>query len=146
MAPTAAESREQLSRILGSSAFKNTDRLSQLLAYLVEAVLSGSGEPLKEYRIALDAFGRPESFDPRTDSVVRVTARQLRLKLREYYETEGAADPIRIDLPKGSYVLEFAATDTPKQGRPWRWVAAAVVLAMGAAAYRTAIDRNRERT
>ncbi len=32
-----------------------------------------------------------------------IEAARLRDKLREYYEADGHADPIRIDLPKGSY-------------------------------------------
>jgi hypothetical protein len=39
---------------------------------------------------------------------VRVQARQLRFKLAEYFSGEGRSDPIRIELPKGSYVPIFS--------------------------------------
>lgn len=39
--------------------------------------------------------------------MVRVQAGRLRAKLAEYYATEGAEDPIRIELPKGTYSLSF---------------------------------------
>ena len=55
-------------------------------------------------------FDRPKTFDPNIDPVVRIEAAWLREKLREYYETEGESDPIRIELRKGSYTphIEFS--------------------------------------
>jgi serine/threonine protein kinase/Tol biopolymer transport system component len=47
-----------------------------------------------------------------------VVARRLRDKLAEYYRVDGADDPIRIKLPKGSYVLIFEACEeapSPKE-------------------------------
>ena len=40
---------------------------------------------------------------------MRIEAARLREKLREYYEADGQSDPIRIDLPKGTYTphIEF---------------------------------------
>ena len=55
----------------------------------------------------MEVFDRPSSFDPRTDTIVRVEARRLRSKLKEYYEGEGRGDSVRIDFPKGSYVPTF---------------------------------------
>jgi TolB-like protein len=57
----------------------------------------------------LAVFDRPKTFDPAIDPLVRIEAARLREKLREYYETDGQADPIRIDLPKGRYTprIEF---------------------------------------
>ncbi len=141
MTPTASASREQLNRILASKTFRNADRLSKLLAYLVDAALAQTNEPLKEYSIALDVFDRPASFDPHSESVVRIAARQLRFKLRDYYDTEGRADPVRIDLPKGRYVPEFVAVEALAQSRwPWRWwrwaaAALAILSVAGATVY-----------
>jgi adenylate cyclase len=95
--------RGQLEKILGSASFKNAERLSRFFFFVVDEALKHPGETLKEYRVALDVFDRPPAFDPRKDSVVRVAARQLRTKLKEYYDSEGKADLIRIDLPKGGY-------------------------------------------
>ena len=57
----------------------------------------------------MEVFDRPETFDPTVDPLVRIEAARLRDKLREYYEADGQSDPIRIDLPKGSYTpqIEF---------------------------------------
>jgi serine/threonine-protein kinase len=91
-----------LEKVLASNCFAGSARLRELLARLSGAALDGSPEP-KEYEIGLEVFERPPSFDPRIDSIVRVQINRLRHKLREYYETEGAADPIRVELPKGGY-------------------------------------------
>src|SRR5258708_30619300 len=37
----------------------------------------------------------------------RVQAGRLRTKLAEYYDSEGAADSISVEMPKGTYVLSF---------------------------------------
>jgi TolB-like protein len=39
--------------------------------------------------------------------MVRIEASQLRRRLERYYLTQGAADPVVIDLPKGGYVPVF---------------------------------------
>jgi len=65
------------------------------------------GVALKEYQIATEVLGRPPGFDPQSDSTVRVQAGRLRVKLAEYYANEGVADPIVVEIPKGSYALTF---------------------------------------
>jgi hypothetical protein len=50
----------------------------RLLRYLVEKTLCDQREQLKEYVLGTEVFGRPSSFDPRTDSIVRVEASRLR--------------------------------------------------------------------
>jgi TolB-like protein/Tfp pilus assembly protein PilF len=95
--------REQLDRILNSGPFVQSRRRQRFLEYIVNETLAGRGERLKGYNIALEVFDRPESFDPAIDPLVRIEAARLRDKLREYYESAGQNDPIRIDLPKGAY-------------------------------------------
>jgi hypothetical protein len=69
--------------------------------------IHGRGDQIKEYRIAVDVFGRGESFDPKEDRIVRVQARDLRTKLSAYHEAAGDGEPIIIELPKGSYTPVF---------------------------------------
>src|ERR1017187_670975 len=97
----------ELESILASKAFLNTARLSRFLRYVVERTLQGRVEDLKEYALGLEVFGRNGSYNPRTDPVVRVEARQLRFKLAEYYAGPGQADEIVISLPKGGYAAQF---------------------------------------
>lgn len=101
--------REQLDRILTSGPFAQSRRRQRFLDYIVNEALAGGGERLKGYTVALAVFDRPETFDPVADPIVRIEAARVREKLREYYDTEGQSDAVRIDLPKGSYAphIEF---------------------------------------
>lgn len=97
----------QLARIIGSRQFCNAPRLSRFLTYVVEEFLAGRTERLKGYTVGLAVFDKPEDFDPQTDTLVRVQARALRLKLDQYYAQDGRDDPIHITIPKGSYDPSF---------------------------------------
>ena len=107
--------REQLDRIINSAPFHQSQRRQRFLEYLVNETLAGRGERLKGYNVALEVFDRPETFDPVVDPFVRIEAARLRDKLREYYEADGQNDPIRIELPKGSYTphIEFRQAQRP---------------------------------
>jgi adenylate cyclase len=136
--------REQLDRLLQSGPFAQSRRRQRFLDYIVTETLAGRGERLKGYNIGLEVFDRTDTFDPAIDPIVRIEAARLRDKLREYYEADGQGDPIRIDLPKGSYTphIEFrhpgvveAAQDRPGENRrreqtPLRWQIALPVLAL----------------
>ena len=100
--------RSQLFRILTSDDFSGRGRLGDLLRFVVEYALDGKAEKLKGYTIALEVFGRDASFDPSRDPIVRIQAGRLRQALEHYYLSSGKHDPIRIDVPKGSYVPVFA--------------------------------------
>ncbi len=97
----------QIERLIGSHVLHGSESLCKLLRYLAEHALHHPGVPLKEYQIATEVFGRPADFDPQSDSTIRVQAGRLRMKLAEYYSSEGADDPIVVELPKGTYVLSF---------------------------------------
>jgi CheY-like chemotaxis protein len=89
--------------MMASPIFRRSPRLSRLFRHVVEQSLRGEDYRVKEYSIAVEVFGKPETFDPRIDSVVRVAARQLRAKLEHYYGTEGRLDPILIRFRPGDY-------------------------------------------
>jgi len=99
--------RNQLSRMLDSRYFRTSPRLRSFLLYTVEQGLAGCEDRLKEYCIALAVFGKPDSFDPRVDSAVRVAARQLRAKIDVYYLNEGINDPVLIRYRPGDYLPRF---------------------------------------
>ncbi len=100
--------RAQLDRILRSHALRNSERLQRFLKFAVECALEGTVDRLKESLLGRLVFDRGSSYDPRTDSIVRVESQRLRKKLREYYEVEGRADPVAIVFKAGSYVPTFA--------------------------------------
>jgi Tol biopolymer transport system component len=99
--------RAQLEAILASEVFSRSQQLRRFLAFIVEQQLTGQGHSLKESVLAHELYGKGTDFDGGTDPVVRVDARRLRDKLREYYE--GRSEPVVISLPKGSYVPQFEA-------------------------------------
>ena len=48
--------------------------------------------------------------------IVRAEVSRLRGRLERYYATEGRNDPIRIMLPRGSYVPEFVERNVSPTG------------------------------
>src|SRR3954468_8783256 len=106
--PPAALVRAELDRVLASDIFSRSDRLSSFLTFIVERTLAGEGDTLKELTIATELYGKGVEFTPSADPIVRVDARRLRDRLREYYATAPDSDVI-ISVPKGTYTPVFAA-------------------------------------
>ena len=134
----------QLDLILRSDTFRESENLKKFLRYTVEHTLQGKGDQLKEYRLGVEVFERPASFDPRMDPVVRMAARRLRAKLAQYYKDEGPTDTVWIDVPKGGYATEFilnaraaAAVREPHRRSSLRliWVASVLLAAVAASAF-----------
>jgi tetratricopeptide (TPR) repeat protein len=139
-----AEIRNHVETIIGSAAFGSSVRRAQLFRYLVERTLAGEERQLTEYAIGVDVLGRPKTFDPRTESIVRTEMTRLRQKLKEYYSqavTPGGSAPIAIELPLRSYVPAFVFAEVPSDAsgssvpalerghwRSARWAAVAIVL------------------
>src|SRR5580765_8001877 len=139
----------QIQRILQSKAFRTSEIHRTLLSYLAEKSISGTADGLKEYTVGLDVFAKPDSYDPRQESTVRMHVARLRQKLSEYYRTEGVDDGILVDLPKGGFKLTFEPREVRLEAvsepvveavrRFWQWkevaLASALLLALGLAVY-----------
>jgi hypothetical protein len=97
----------QIDRLVNSHVLHGSESLCKLLRYLAEHALEHPGSTVKEYQIATEVFGRSTNFDPHSDSTIRVQAGRLRIKLAEYYATEGADEPVQVKIPKGTYVVSF---------------------------------------
>ena len=93
----------QLALLFEHRLFKTSPALKRFLEYVVAEELEGRGPEVKAYSIAISALERPDSFDPQTDPIVRVTGSKLRGNLELYYATDGQSDPVRIEIPKGTY-------------------------------------------
>ncbi len=135
----------QLARILAGNEFRRSERRRALLRWTVNRALDGNEDPIKEYEIGLAVFGKPKSWDPRLDPIVRVEFSRMRQKLREYYAGQGAADPILIEFPFRGYLPVFHAREAaaeqaagepaPATTEPSLWrsrgtIALALVLAL----------------
>jgi hypothetical protein len=94
-------------RIVSSTPFQKSTRLRDLLQYVTEQTIHGHAHELTEQHIGKALFHKPSDYSPLEDSSVRVHARQLRLKLHEYFNEEGRNEPLILDIPKGSYAPVF---------------------------------------
>jgi TolB-like protein len=117
--PTPDSVRNQLNKVLDSATFRSSPALRRFLRYTVEHSVQGEGECLKEYRLGVEVFGRSSSYEPQKDPIVRLEARRLRAKLREYYEEEGSQDPVRISIPKGGYAASFSGNGHGELSAPF---------------------------
>ena len=107
----AAAVGEQLARIVDSPRFISSARLCRFLTHIVNRAIGGDLDSLKEFSVAMEVFDRTSEYDPSIDAIVRVEARRLRAKLKEYYEGPGSNDPVLIGLRPGSYVPIFRWLD-----------------------------------
>jgi tetratricopeptide (TPR) repeat protein len=103
--------REHLARIAASPQFASAPKLTKFLTFVVDTVLAGQGDQIKESLIAVEVYGRRPDYNPQIDSTVRVEAGRLRARLRQYYETAGQDHSFEIELPKGRYVPVFHRRD-----------------------------------
>jgi hypothetical protein len=101
------QAKAELDAVVASGIFAKAPSLAQLLGYVCSKYFAGRTDQIKEYNVAVEALGRPASFDPRKDSIVRVEAFRLRKRLKHYYEQEGSEHSLRIVIPPGQYVPQF---------------------------------------
>jgi hypothetical protein len=114
-------------RIASSPALHKSARLRDLLLYLTERTLHGYAHQLTEQKIGQAVLGKPADYSPLQDSSVRVHARQLRLRLHEYFDVFGQSETLVVEIPKGGYVPVFRdarvggiAAEKPSQAGPIR--------------------------
>lgn len=101
---------ELLSRIITTPSFQKAAKLQALLRFIVETSIRDEGEEISEYRIGIEVFEKGPDYSPLLDSSVRVQARQLRLKLHEYFDGSGRNETMILEIPKGSYKPVFRNT------------------------------------
>jgi hypothetical protein len=118
--PPAESIQKQLNRILTSPEFKATDVQKSFLTFVVETVLAGRSHEIKGYTVATQVFGRGEDFNQATDPIVSIQANKLRRALERYYLVAGQNDPIRIEIPKGTYVPLFREIRHHNEERPFQ--------------------------
>jgi serine/threonine-protein kinase len=119
----------QVSRIGASPFFCKSKRLCRFLNFAANQALSG--QVLKETDVGIHVFDRGSDFDPRIDPIVRVEARRLRSKLKEYYALFGRDEQLMIDFPKGTYnpVFRFRTVRTKKSKHPTQFAVAILPFA-----------------
>ena len=115
--PTLVEA--TVERVVASRTFRRSQRHRTFLRHVVRAALDGRQDELKEVVIGIEVFGREiAQYDPRRDPIVRVEAGRVRDKLARYYESEGCDDALRIQIPVGGYLPQFARQAATKPAPP----------------------------
>ena len=139
--PAGGECRSLLARIFASPEFQHATRLRAFLNYVVERKLAATPEDVTETLIGHRVFGRPATYNPGEDSIVRTEAHTLRQRLDRYFAGEGAGEPVILEIPRGGYLPVFrprletkppAATAGPRTPLPA--VSRRQLLGLGASA------------
>jgi hypothetical protein len=104
---------EMIERILASRYFAKAQLLAEFLRYAWQRSSKSDGSHLNEQEIGVQVFRRRPGYDPGEDNIVRNYARQLRKRLEDYYAHEGSRDAMRVEMPRGGYVLVFSAPPQP---------------------------------
>ena len=104
--------RSELYHVLRDRSFVKSPTLSKLLAYLVFETLSGNGDKLKSYTVAVDCLGKSADFDAKSDSYPRVQAMRLRKLLEAFYAKHVPLDGLCLYMVAGSYRVRMASPET----------------------------------
>lgn len=115
--PDEGEITDALNDVLSSEKFLSAPQMSAFLRYVVEQAAKGRKSRIKAYTVAVDALGKPDTFDPQNDPVVRVLAGRLRASLATFYEAHPDA-PLRIVMKPGSYVPNFVRKEQVSANQP----------------------------
>lgn len=99
--------RQQLERLLSNAHFSHSRRFPQFLRFIVECVLTGEPDLLKERTLGIEIFGRAVDYDTGSDPIVRVTAAEIRKRIALYYQDPGHEGELHIEIPRGTYVPRF---------------------------------------
>jgi hypothetical protein len=107
-----AEPRWQLAqRIVASRSFAKSALLSRFLLYVCEREITGKLSEITEHQIGVHVFGRRPGYHPGEDNIVRNYARQLRLRLEQYFREEGRDEELCLTIPRGKYVPVYSYND-----------------------------------
>jgi len=106
-----------LERVVASPQLRRAARMREFLLFVGQRSLKDGSGQIHEQEIGSEVFGRPVGYDTSVDNIVRVNATDLRKRIEEYFATDGAKEPLILEIPRGSYkpvfrqrVLEAAET------------------------------------
>ena len=108
-----------IERVIASTQFRSSLRLREFLLYVSDCALRDAPEAATEQQIGVHVFQRPPGYNSSEDSIVRTHARLLRQKLAEFFSTDGAAEPLIIEVPKGHYLPIFRPRQSPPLPAPF---------------------------
>jgi hypothetical protein len=109
-----------IERVAASEQFSRSARLRDFLLYVGRQSLKKGSPEIHEQEIGAKVFGRDDSYDRTSDTIVRVNASELRRRVDSYFAQDGANEPLIFEIPRGIYKPVFrwrspAATDRQSQ-------------------------------
>ncbi|NQZ12135.1 MAG: tetratricopeptide repeat protein [Algicola sp.] len=108
--PSSTQIKHQLDTLLASQTFAKSERLSELLRFIVNTAADNRADELTPYHIGIKVYQRDATFNPHKDSIVRVNAKRLRSKLKAHYDSPAAQDAtLQIHLPERTLIPVFVA-------------------------------------
>ena len=129
-----------LQRLSESPTFARSHAQLRLLRFLLQNPGTDDA-PLKETYIGVAFYGRAADYDPREDSIVRVSVNRLRTRLAEHYLRNGADGTIHFVLPRGVYDVRVVAMAPPPTVAPPPASAGQVPQAAAAGVHRSPLLR-----
>lgn len=109
-----------LERVAGSEQLSRSARLRELLFYVGRRTLKDGSVHIHEQEIGVEVFGRPEGYNTSVDTIVRVSASELRKRIDNYFATEGLHESVIMEIPRGNYtpVFRYRPVEAPKPAEP----------------------------
>ena len=90
------------SEVIDSGYLGTSKRRRELFKYLWNHTFSSDAEAVTQYTIAFDVLGRPDTFNPETDGIVRTEIGRLRGVLKSF---SNQSPSYSVEIPKGKYEL-----------------------------------------
>jgi malectin (di-glucose binding ER protein) len=98
---------ELVRRVASSATLEKSPRLRAFFIHVCKCSLEGRADEATEQQIGIYVYGRPASYNPNDDNIVRSQARMLRMKLEHHFANEGKDELVIITIPKGQYLPVF---------------------------------------
>lgn len=92
-----------LERVVASPQLKRATRLREFLLYVGQRSIKDGLDQIHEQEIGANVFGRAADYDTSVDNIVRVNASELRKRIDDYFLSDGATEPLVMEIPRGSY-------------------------------------------
>ena len=105
--PSVEERRALIERVAASEHFRRSARLRDFLLYVGRESLKEGHHDINEQEVGAKVFGRSATYDRSQDNIVRVNATELRKRIDAYFATEGADEPLVLEIPRGGYKPVF---------------------------------------
>jgi hypothetical protein len=105
---TSRQKDQLIARVAASETFRRALRLREFLLYVGNASIRDGVSELREQDIGIKVFGRSSDYDRGADNIVRVNATELRKRIDQYFEGEGASELYIFQIPRGAYKLVFS--------------------------------------